>query len=185
MNWRKWHRRTGAILGLLLLVAAATGVVLQYEKFAKKTAQPASVQQPAPQKVLTDIVDGAVKAKVFADTYYPGKAIESLTVEQGARRGYAVIRFAGMKDPVAVDLMKYGKLSNNLNFSYSAQPPKAKKADLKILLIKIHTLSILGPYGHLIGIISALSLVFLTVSGLWMYFFPIFRRKKQSNVQKN
>lgn len=185
MNWRKWHRRTGGILGLLLLIAAASGVVLQYEKFAKKTAKPASVQQPAPQKALTDIVDSAVKAKVFADTYYPGKAIESLTVEQGARRGFAVIRFAGVKDPVNIDLTKQGKLTNKLNFSYSVQAPTAKKTDPKILLIKIHTLSILGPYGHLVGIISALSLLFLSISGLWMYFYPMIRRSKRSNVQKN
>lgn len=175
-NWRKWHRWLGTVSAVLLIIIGATGIFLQIDEVAGLTA-PA---RPAPIDTtkLEPLDSVALVTRLHALTAQrpQGNKIVMLRLEARATGPIAVATFAGSKNPVQIDL-RTGKETQADN---PAKPKKGWLQRLRLFLLNLHTFGLVGPLGHVAGVFFSGFLVFLSGSGLWMWFVMRRERLKRS-----
>ena len=151
MKWRKWHAYLGLIAALPIMVTAITGVMLQLRGKVEWV-------QPSPVSVSLE----------------EGKAY--LGVEE------VLAKFPGQVDVLSLRPGRGGfqlRLKNGNEVQLHPQTGEILKDSPRrsTLLIKIHEGSWMGPIGNLgIHFLSGFILIFLVVSGIFIFPFRKWRR---------
>ncbi|MDQ4421036.1 PepSY-associated TM helix domain-containing protein [Sphingobium sp. DEHP117] len=167
--WRRWHRWLGIVAGVLLILMAVTGVLLQVDEvggFSEKAREQAIQRRGAVQPL--DLVTAARQV----ETHSGGRAIEMLKLE--ARKGapVAIVRFAGTDRPVQIDLLTGAQKPG----SEAPRPGGSMAEKVRLLILNLHTLGIVGGAGHIVGGIAGVAMAVLGGSGLWMWW--VMRRER-------
>lgn len=157
--WRKWHRWMGTSAGILLLIVAITGVLLQIDEVGH-ISDNAGVAHDAAVPPL-DAVALAARVEALSG----GRKIEMLKLESHQKQPSAIVRFSGEKKVVQIDLAT-GKQKPA---SEGPRPPSGTLAKLRLLILNFHTLGIAGMPGHVVGGIAGLVMAILSASGLWVW----------------
>ncbi len=159
--WRKWHRWLGTIAGVLLALVAATGIYLQVEEVTgvvHKAADKATVRKVPPP---LDAVQIAQRVQALSQ----GRTIEMLRIESFTRGPVAVVRFAGEKNPVEINLQTGARKPGR----DGSAPLTGTWSKVHLTLLMLHTFGIAGMPGHLVGGVAGVALLVLCGSGLWVW----------------
>ena len=159
--FRQLHRWTSLPLILFLFLVLGTGVVLQFEELGKlggaDRGPPASAgtAMPSDEAIAAQLTDALGKARQAQPDFRPTR------IELNIAEGRLSTRLA--KQPrggpfVEVDHAK-GSVKAEL------KPPMS----MHVILIRLHTGSIAGAVGVWIMLLSSLVLLFLAISGGWLY----------------
>jgi len=157
--WRKWHRWLGTIAAVLLVLIGGTGVLLQIDEVGH-VSERASARASVPLPPL-DAVALAARVEALSG----GRRIEMLRLEAHSKAPSAVVRFAGDKKVVEIDLAT-GKQKPGRETPKSAGGTLAK---IRLLVLMLHTFGIAGTAGHVAGGLVGVVLVGLSGSGLWVW----------------
>ncbi|MGD9810367.1 MAG: PepSY domain-containing protein [Sphingobium sp.] len=174
-NWRMWHRWFGTLAGLFLLFLALSGSWLQLYKVVAK-ADPAKPAKPAPAVMAPiDPVDLAERAQLLARQHNPSAPIVSVALDAKGGKPIAVVRFDGVSDPAVIDLD-----SGKVKVPAAASPTEQSTwRTLHDVALELHTLRFAGIGGNLVGLLLGVMLLFLTGSGLWMWWKMLRERRKR------
>ena len=175
-SWRRWHRWIATISGILLLLVAVTGILLQIDEIGHLSEPP---PEPKVDVALLAPIDpsaatGAAVAQL-GETH-EGSEIVSLKVESTPDGPIAVAQFKDKIPGVRINLT-----TGEQTRPYT--PPPARYALIKrirLFVLNVHTFGIVGAWGHIVGAIVSCLMVFLAGSGLWMWFVMARERFKRS-----
>lgn len=174
-SWRRWHRWIATISGILLILVAVTGILLQIDEIGHLSEPP-----PTPKvdtALLTPIQPVAAVGSAIAHLgkTHKGADILSLRIESTLDGPMAIVQFKGDIPGVRIDLA-----TGEQTRPYS--PPPARYALIKrirLFVLNVHTFGIVGAWGHIAGAIVSFLMVFLAGSGLWMWFVMARERAKR------
>lgn len=166
---RKWHRWTSTVLGIFLLVIATTGVFIQLIQLVGKGGED---DHDAPRE-RASLVDPVANAKTVVEVIsraQPGKAISSITFSVREGKPSAVVRMVEEGPPQIVDLAT----------ATISKPGEAEGDDggWEEFMMHIHSGAVIGLPGQIIGLLAGFALLFLSVSGLWMWWTMLRQRVK-------
>lgn len=160
--WRRWHRWLGIVAGVLLILMAVTGVLLQIDEvggFSEKARQTVlDSRGPMPR---LDVVGLAARVELLSG----GRAVEMLKLESRKGGPVAIVRFAGAEGPVQIDLQTGVQKPGN-------EAPKSGGTaieKLRLLVLMLHTFGIVGMAGHVAGGLAGVVMAILGGSGLWIW----------------
>ncbi len=167
--WRRWHRWLGIVAGVLLILMAVTGVLLQVDEVGgvSESARQDAIARRGPVRPL-DPVALAARIETLAD----GRKIEMLKFEARKDAPVAIVRFAGTDRVVQVDLVTGTQRPG----SEAPRPGGSMIEKLRLLVLNIHTFGLVGMTGHVIGGIAGVVMAVLGGSGLWMWW--VIRRER-------
>jgi uncharacterized iron-regulated membrane protein len=168
---RRWHRWVSTVIGVFLLVMAATGALLQSQflvhGFPPAGASPGgeAVPESAAGPPLDHISAKVGMALAIAARRYPRAGIDALTLTRRGTAAIAELRINGLAAPAAFDLATGRELPAS-----APAPPPAGPLDQRIhqLAFDIHTGQLFHLPGEVMTLLCGLSLLFLAVSGLWL-----------------
>ncbi len=164
MIWRKWHRWIGTIAGLFLLMMAATGVFIQVDELAEWAYPPApKPADPALFQPIDPVKDSA-RANELIEKSHPGAPLRALWLQARETGTVAIVVLHEEGKTVEIDLR-----TGQEGPPKSAAKPPTVPQKIRAFVISLHTLSIGGKPGHLVGAVVGVLLVFLSGSGLWMW----------------
>lgn len=156
LRLRQWHRSFGVILSLVFLFSAVTGVLLVVPDLAAPAAPPAK-QVPAPSGGDIDLAinraTGEFPQAVIRDVRFP--AADRIDVNFRAPR----------HNTQAVDVVS-AKLTDA---SLVKRLPAERNPALWISVLPLHSGTALGLPGRIFLLVEALALVFLAMTGPWMW----------------
>lgn len=167
--WRRWHRWLGVVAGVLLILMAGTGVLLQIDEvggFSEKARQTAAARRgPVPP---LDMVGLSARVELLSG----GRAVEMLRLESRKGAPIAVVQFAGAERPVQIDLETGAQKPG----SDAPKPGGSTIEKIRLLVLMLHTLGIAGMAGHVVGGVAGVLMAVLGGSGLWIWW--IMRRER-------
>jgi len=199
---RQWHLWGGLFAGLFILVVAASGIVLNYkkpiftalgleqEKGYVKEAKGVSDKSPASR--LTATVSAETTAQVMA------RALELARAEWGE----APLERIELKDEHGELICKVKEQGGDELWLYpatgahflkgeyekirkaGADGKPAKQFDWGKLMLNLHTGKIGGEVGKAIMSLAAVMLLFLTVSGVYMWLKPVLIRRQNAKAKQ-
>jgi uncharacterized iron-regulated membrane protein len=123
-----------------------------------------------------DTVALATRVQALTARRPQGNEILMLRMEARPTGPVAIATFVGAKTPVEIDL-RTGKETQADN---AAKPKKGRLQRLRLFILNLHTFGLVGPVGHVAGVFFSGFLVFLSGSGLWMWFVMRRERVKRS-----
>lgn len=150
---RTLHRWLGTIAGLFLAISAISGIFLQIHEIEEKTEA-----RPAPVKVAPLSGPAALAAQVTVP-------VEQLLLTSTPTGPVVSFKPAGADRWQKLDPAT-GTLSETLA---PGERPKPTGFSWTRLMKGLHTGGLAGIPGHLFGALLGLSLLFFTLSGLWMW----------------
>lgn len=167
-NLRQAHRWGSTAAGAFLLVIAATGVALQVEELTESgerrgpPAQSAAAVIEAPETVISSALTRLRAAE-------PGARITSVAIGGAGDAHHVIVTLAGEDEARAINV----ETSEVTESERSApkNPPSGPSTEFNVMrtIKQIHTGEIAGPFGVVLGLAFGLTLLFLSVSGLWMW----------------
>ncbi|WP_164975680.1 PepSY domain-containing protein [Sphingobium fluviale] len=167
--WRRWHRWLGVVAGVLLVLMAGTGVLLQIDEvggFSEKARQAAAARRgPVPP---LDMVGLSARVELLSG----GRAVEMLRLESRKGAPIAVVQFAGAERPVQIDLETGAQKPG----SDAPKPGGSTIEKIRLLVLMLHTLGIAGMAGHVVGGVAGVLMAVLGGTGLWIWW--IMRRER-------
>lgn len=154
LKLRMWHRSIGAVLALVLLTSATTGILLAVPDLP----WPGGSKAPAPDPVSLDAkaVDNAF---ALAQASYPGSQPRDVRLAPDGT--LAVNFFAPRSDRWAVDVVTVSATQQRVT---SVLPLEQNRA-LWLTTLPFHTGDAIGPAGRWPMLAAALALGFLAISG--------------------
>lgn len=158
---RKLHRWTSIPLILFLLLVLGTGVVLQFEELGKiggpDGGAPSSIgaTSPSNEAIAAQLADALAKAQKAQPDFKPNRIELTIAENQQATR-FAV-------QPRGGPFVEVDHINGKVKAEMKPEMP------LHVILIRLHTGSIGGVVGVWIMLLSSLVLMFLAVSGIWLY----------------
>lgn len=154
LKLRMWHRSVGAVLALVLLTSATTGMLLSAPDLPLFTPAPA----PASEPVVFDAkaIDSAF---ALAQAIYPGSRPRDVRIARGGT--LSVNFFAPRGGKWAVDVVTVSASPQRVT---SVLPLEQNRA-LWLTTLPIHTGDTIGPAGRWPMLAAALALGFLAISG--------------------
>ena len=175
--WRRWHRWLGIVAGVLLILMAVTGVLLQIDEVGgfSEAARQEALARRGPVPALAPV---ALAARV--ELLSGGRAIEMLRLES-RRNGttVAVVRFSGSERPVQIDLETGAQKPGN----DGPGPVGGAIEKLRLLILMLHTFGIAGVGGHVVGGMAGVVMVVLGGSGLWIWWVMRRERVRRGNQE--
>lgn len=207
-NWllaksRQWHLWGGLIAGLFLLVFGITGIVLNYKKpiftalglemkqpeskinepqFSKPKAARATLTTATGLAAMSVNLDGALAA---ARAEWGETTLERIELKN--ERGEWVYKIKAKNGGELWGNATTG--SHFLKGEYEridktgADGTPARSMDWGKILIDLHTGKIGGEIGKAVMSVAALLLLFLTVSGVYMWFKPLLIRRQNAKAK--
>lgn len=158
---RQLHRWTSLPLILFLMLVLGTGVVLQFEELGKLGGADRSPPASASTAMLSDeaivaqLNDALAKARQAQPDFKPTR------IELNIAEGRQSTRFA--KQPRGGPFVEVDHAKGSVKAEM--KPPMS----LHVILIRLHTGSMAGAAGVWIMLLASLVLMFLAVSGVWLY----------------
>jgi uncharacterized iron-regulated membrane protein len=155
LKLRMWHRSLGAVLALVLMTSATTGVLLSAPDVTFASAPPAT-----PVAIDAQQID---RAFALARSTYAGSRPRDVRFAPDGSLAFNF--FAPRGGKWAVDVVT---VSAPMQRVTSVLPLEQNKA-LWITMLPIHTGDTIGPAGRWPMLAAALALIFFTISGplLW------------------
>ena len=162
--FRQLHRWTSLPLILFLVLMIGTGVVLQFEEIGKiggEAARPPAVENaangnyPSDKAIQAQLIEAFAKAREANPDFRP-KRIE-LTVAAGQE----ATRFA--LQPRGGPFIEVDHVNDRVKAEMNPKLP------LHVLMIRLHTGSAMGAIGVWIMLAAGLILLWLAISGAYLY----------------
>ena len=150
---RQYHRSTGAVIAVIVLFSAVTGVLLDIPNLPPVRAAPPSRQAMHPTALAID------RAVALASAQFPASALRDIRF--GTDGTLAINFFAPERNPRAVHVVLVDAASHQL---LKAVPAQANTASWMTIL-PLHTGESFGLPGQLLLLIGVFALIFLTISG--------------------
>lgn len=176
MTWRRWHRWLGTISGILLVLIAGTGILLQIDEVGHISAPPPPPKVDKDRLSPVDPMVATRTAVALIDQRHEGRDILSFRLQAREGGTAAIVHFRNIAPGIEIDLAT-GKEKRLVD----ERPPKYVLLNkIRLLVLNIHTFGIVGPWGHIVGAVLSVFLVFLGGSGLWMWFTLWRERAKRS-----
>ncbi len=176
LSMRKWHRWISIPAIVFLLVVSVSGLVLQVKGFLNEDEEKAEQIESQKSKVsLNSSLELATKfglAKKAILSKYGNIDIKKVEIE--LRQSPAIISLYTDEDKPRVIQIDAD------TFQFISEKPD----NTDTFWIKLHSGELLGDAGRSVGIFSGLALLFLTISGCWIYFQMYQRRPKNSPLWK-
>ncbi len=208
IRMRRWHRWGGLVASLFLIVFSVTGIVLNYKDpvlgalglaprkpdaglRALESAPPGPKGGEAPSRIAVSTATGLAALPISADgvlqealARWGDVEVErlELRVEQG-RWVWKVRRVGGAElivDAASGDAVIRGRYERLGPPDASGQP--ARYVDWGKLLEDVHTGRIGGAWGKALMTVAAGMLLFLTLSGLYLWCKPLLIRRATMRV---
>lgn len=173
---RKWHRWISIPAIIFLLLVAVSGLVLQVKGFLNDDEEKAEQIESQKSKVsLNSSLELASKfgsAQKAVLSKYGNIDIKKVEIE--LRQSPAVISLYTDEAQPRVFLID----------ADTSQIISEKPDNTDTFWIKLHSGELWGDAGRSVGVFSGLALLFLTISGCWIYFQMYQRRPKNSPLWK-
>jgi uncharacterized iron-regulated membrane protein len=194
-NWllakfRKWHTWTGLLAALFILVVAASGIILNYKKpiFTALGLEARPVKQEAKKTVAhNDVASLPVsfaQALDLSEREMGLGSVERVELKREAGTWIYKIRRAGGRelwiDGVTGATFTKGEYTKAV--MDSGGKPRAGGTDWGKLVLDLHTGKIGGETGKAIMTIAAVVLLFLTLSGVYLYAKPLLIRRRNASA---
>lgn len=158
LRLRMWHRSLGAVVALVLMTSATTGILLSAPNLPIFAAPAAPVARP--------VVIGAQdldRAFSLAQESYPGAQPRDLRFAPDGTLSFNFFAPRGGKWAVDVVTVSTG------GQQVAAKLPLEQNPALWLTMLPIHTGDLIGPAGRWPMLAAALALIFLTISGPLMW----------------
>lgn len=177
-TFRQWHRWIGAVAGLFLLWAAATGVVVAGTEFFGEEERIREATRSLVSPMTADGTDEAwqvpvERALTAVNGEAPGAPVDKITIEfkgDAPRIQVFTGKPEGGEDRQFVIDAKTGTIKSVE--SYADKP----------LLYRLHSGEAFGDGGLVVAMIWGLALVAMSLSGLWIYL--SMRRPGREGIRK-
>lgn len=161
VNWRKLHRWLGIGAAVLFLLVSATGVALQVQQLFG--------DDEGDKEAMAAVVSPMSLARpVLVDAAALERARTSVLGRFGDRR-VSNVEWQ-IKGPVPQYVFHLdGAEPLRVSVNAASGTILDSRADGEGWLIKLHTGEIVGDGGKVVGLAWGLGLVFMTLSGAWLY----------------
>lgn len=160
---RLLHRWTSLPLILFLLLVLATGVYLQFEEIGKlggrerPSEAAGQATMPSDAALQAQLSEALAKAREAEPDFVP-RRIE-LTLGDGEGKGRTRLSHRSRSGPfVEVDHSNGETVAD-----------MAPKVSMHVWMIRLHTGSAMGAFGVIVMLVSSLILLFLAISGGYLY----------------
>jgi uncharacterized iron-regulated membrane protein len=168
-NLRQTHRWSSTVAGAFLLVIAATGVALQIEELTETGERRGPPAPTTAAAVLESPETSIASALAGLRAAEPNARITSLALGGTGGAAQVVVSLAGETQARAIDIV-----TGSVKAAEQAAPqgpPGGPPPGFSLMrtIKQIHTGEIGGPFGQIIGLALGLTLLFLSISGLWMW----------------
>ena len=184
--WRRLHRYISFFAALLLAYIATTGTLLSLDDIAVsrspiynllRTPLPLELgRTPQIPIARSALLAEFVRVRTAAAQAAPGRGILSVTITAG--QDAQAIAAGAPRAAVYLFDPASGRWSNRSDPYITSESPYVGSMRYHSLLQELHTGAILGRGGRWIIVLSGLSLLYLAVSGIVMYFQMLGRRQK-------
>lgn len=204
-RFRRWHKWGGVAAALFLVVVAATGMILNYKRpiFAVLGLEsPARQAKSAGAKARSpESPENAAGVLTTAAGFAAGilSLEQALTVARGAWGEVALERIELRADRGQLNYRLRARDGAELQIDAQtgAQLRKAGYEQVKVsadgttvvrtrdwgkIILDLHTGRIGGEAGKIVMTVAALLLIFLTLSGLYLWLKPVWLRRRNANV---
>lgn len=171
MLMRRYHRWFSFPLILFVLAVTITGVYLQAVEIIAEASKPEAMpaQRTAPGDPA-EIAAALEKALTFTEQAQPGFPVQKIELSWRGEVAQAVVSTNQRIGPsVTVDLA-----SNEA--TYVAKPPRT----LRTIFILLHSGKYYGLAGLALIMLAGISLMVLSVTGLWVYV-EMWRRRRKAD----
>ncbi len=168
---RKWHRWISLPALLFLLILSTSGLVLQVQGYLNDDEENSEkLEQQKSRIKLSSLHDYATKFELAQ------KAVLSKSGDVEIKKFEVELRHS----PPMISL--YTDETHPRIFQVNAETSQIiseKLDDTDRFWVKLHSGELLGDAGRGMGVFAGLSLLFLTVSGFWIYL-QMYRRRPKS-----
>ena len=182
---RTYHRWVSTAAMILLTWVAVTGVALALDVLFKPRLQPAPPPSPPLNGAALPSLARAGLAQAYAAT--PGARPTEIEISLSILEGQALAEVRLVQASVANSAPPppLTFVLDPASGQAKTAPPRAGPSDyikfriaLHRLLEKLHRGNIIGRSGQWLSVLTGLSFIFLTVSGIWMYVDMLVRRRR-------
>lgn len=199
-NWllaksRQWHLWGGLIAGLFIIVAAISGIVLNYkrpifaalglERETSREAEGKREKQMSSVPRLTSSASAETTAQMMA------RALELARVEWGDTPLERIELICKVKARGGGELWLYPATGSHLIKGEYERVGKSgangvltKQFDWGRFILNLHTGKIGGEVGKVVMSLAAVMLLFLTVSGVYMWCKPVLIRRRNAKARR-
>ncbi|GIX50359.1 MAG: hypothetical protein KatS3mg132_553 [Limisphaera sp.] len=206
IRMRNWHRWIGVVAALFMVVFAVTGMILNYKKpvlgalgLMPDTEHPiptplteqqrAPVEGPSLALTTTSILDTwpvpPSAALARARAHWGDVPLEKLELKLEHGHWVWKIKQPGGKElqihAATGRLLARGPYEKFLGMDASGAP--VRKTDWGKILLDLHTGKIAGPWGKAIMTAAGAGLLFLTLSGLYVWVKPLLLRRRNARLR--
>ncbi|MFT4253564.1 MAG: PepSY domain-containing protein [Caulobacter sp.] len=164
---RTYHRWIAAGAMLVLTWIAVTGLALMLDLLTEPHFPPPPPQAELPLEAMAVLASDAAR-RAAAAAASPTEVVVKVGQAEGAPRLLAAQASKGTE-------------TTRLLAEPPRRPPGAYlqfRIKLHVLLERLHRGNILGLPGQFLSVLGALSFLFLTVSGVWMYVDLLLKRRR-------
>ncbi|MBA3678473.1 MAG: PepSY domain-containing protein [Sphingosinicella sp.] len=171
---RKYHRWVSAVAALFLLIVSVTGVVMQVQKLTGSDGEAESEGRGSVPAALTSAMESPIYAALATRTLdtarrrAPNAPITSVTLRSADEGIEGVVSIPGEPPREIVVDARSGRVISDEEHEES-------------LVRRIHSGSILGEPGTVLGILWGLALVILSITGAWVYLDMYRKRRRNSD----
>lgn len=173
--FRQWHRWLSLLVGLFMAVIASTGILLAVEMIVyPPDALPPQKASSGPEPILDRQMAETLLGRAFS-----GTAQISRVGIGSIRNNFAITTWAPDGKSRTMDA-DGASISGTVDSGAAPSPvqfgPAAGPNSLHRFLINLHSGYMIKPWGSYLSVCCGLTLLFLSLSGLWMYA-NMFRRR--------
>ncbi len=168
---RKWHRWISLPSLLFLLVLSSSGLVLQVQGYLNDDEENSEKLEQQKSKIKLSLLNGYAAKVVLAQ-----KAVFSKIGDVEIKKFEVELRHS----PPSISFYTDGTYPKIFQInSETFQIISEKPDDEDHFWVKLHSGELLGDAGRGMGVFAGLSLLFLTLSGFWIYL-QMYRRRTKS-----